>query len=78
MKNIKYIRYTLISLVFIFSCETSENQTATTSESGINRTILPIVPPPRDKVTEMDARNATAPPPFAINAPEGAPNVVAV
>ena len=30
------------------------------------------------KITELDARNAEAPPPFSVRAPEGAPNIVIV
>ena len=32
----------------------------------------------RPPITELDARKAIAPPPFAIEAPKGAPNVVIV
>jgi arylsulfatase A-like enzyme len=49
------------------------------SDSGeLDRSILPIPDPVFPKITEMDARKATAPPPFSVNAPEGAPNVVIV
>lgn len=43
-----------------------------------DRTVLPLQAPepPRSKV--LDARNAEAPPPFVVKAPEGAPNVVIV
>jgi len=49
---------------------------ATTGES--DRTILPIPDPVFPKITEMDARKATAPPAFSVTAPEGAPNIVIV
>ena len=42
------------------------------------RTVLPLPDPEYPKITELDARNAEAPPPLAISAPEGAPNVVIV
>ncbi len=48
------------------------------SESPLNRTVLPIPDPEYPKITELDARNAKAPPPFSVSAPEGAPNVVVV
>ncbi|MEM7435073.1 MAG: arylsulfatase [Myxococcota bacterium] len=44
----------------------------------IDRTVLPIVPPTAAPITELDARNVEAPPPFEVNAPEDAPNVVIV
>lgn len=44
----------------------------------IDRAVLPIVPPDSPPITEMDARNATKPEPFSVEAPEGAPNVVVV
>jgi arylsulfatase len=45
---------------------------------GMDRTILPIQPPHREPITELDARDATKPPRFEVKAPEGAPNVVIV
>jgi arylsulfatase A-like enzyme len=45
---------------------------------GIDRTVLPVVPPQTYTITELDARNATAPPRFEVKAPKGAPNVVIV
>ena len=44
----------------------------------LDRTSLPIQPPAAEPITELDARNVTAPPPFNVTAPEGAPNVVIV
>jgi len=44
----------------------------------MDRTVLPIQPPERTVVTEMDARDAVKPERFEIKAPEGAPNVVIV
>ena len=44
----------------------------------LDRTILPVPDPVFPKITELDARNAEAPPPFSVRAPEGAPNVVIV
>lgn len=43
-----------------------------------DRTILPIPEPVPPVITEIDARKATAPPQFRVQAPEGAPNVVIV
>jgi arylsulfatase len=43
-----------------------------------DRTVLPVREPAVAPITEMDARNATAPPYFQVTAPQGAPNVVIV
>src|SRR5438552_3766787 len=44
----------------------------------INRTVLPVPEPKPPTITELDARNAKAPPRFEVKAPKGAPNVVVV
>ena len=44
----------------------------------IDRSVLPVREPSYPPITEMDARNATAPPMFRVTAPQGAPNVVIV
>src|SRR5881398_2395482 len=44
----------------------------------INRTVLPVPEPQAPIITELDARNAKAPPRFEVKAPKGAPNVVVV
>lgn len=46
--------------------------------TGLDRTVLPIQAPEYPPETTLDARDAKAPPPFQVNAPEGAPNVVIV
>src|SRR6185295_12739364 len=43
-----------------------------------DRTVLPIPEPKLAPITILDARDATAPPRFAVKAPQGAPNVVIV
>jgi arylsulfatase len=48
------------------------------SPEELDRTVLPIPQPTYPPATELDARNAKAPPPFEVKAPEGAPNVVIV
>jgi arylsulfatase A-like enzyme len=47
-----------------------------TDPSGLDRTILPIAEPNYPRATELDARNAKAPPRFEVKAPTGAPNVI--
>ena len=44
------------------------------AQQSIDRTVLPIIEPDYESVTELDARKATAPPPFKVETPEGAPN----
>jgi arylsulfatase len=44
----------------------------------MDRTVLPIHVPVSEPITELDARNAKAPPRLEIKAPEKAPNVVIV
>src|ERR1700730_5669269 len=44
----------------------------------INRTVLPVPEPSPPTITELDARNAKAPPRFEVKAPKRAPNVVVV
>jgi arylsulfatase A-like enzyme len=48
------------------------------SQDTLDRTVLPIPEPQPQVFTELDARNAKAPPPFRVTAPNGAPNVVIV
>ncbi len=45
---------------------------------ALDRTVLPIQPPKYPPCTELNARNAKAPPPFHVTAPAGAPNVLIV
>jgi len=53
--------------------------TATLSaQEKLDRAVLPIQEPKRQPITEVDARKATKPAPFNVEAPEGAPNVVIV
>ena len=70
----------IICLAFLVSCiDSSKDKKDTASgEYTMDRTVLPIQPPKTEPVTEMDARNVEQPEPFAIKAPEGAPNVLVV
>ncbi len=45
---------------------------------SLDRTSLPVAEPSRPPITELDARNAKAPPRFEVRAPDGAPNVLLV
>lgn len=68
-RNVLYSSVTFVASVFVGSLAMGQE---------IDRTILPIPDPVRPAITEVDARNATPPVPFKIEAPKGAPNVVIV
>ena len=67
---------TAVALASLISC--ASEQDATVAGGILDRTVLPIPDPEYPPITELDAREATAPPPFAVTAPEDAPNVVIV
>ena len=48
------------------------------AEHKLDRTALPILEPERPTYSELDVRNAEAPPRFEVTAPKNAPNVVIV
>jgi arylsulfatase A-like enzyme len=75
MKKIKSALLVIFIAIGFYSCETPTDYS---TNSGLDRTVLPIQPPPHAPVTEMDARNVEKPATFEIKAPEGAPNVVVV
>ncbi|MBW1764911.1 MAG: arylsulfatase, partial [Deltaproteobacteria bacterium] len=68
----------LIGLLLSCSAPKEKQQSTLSSDDGIDRTVLPIQPPKHEAVTELDARNVTAPDHFEVKAPDGAPNVVVV
>ena len=79
----KRLQYLIVLISFFFagifslqSCTSTTEEQNTTGE--LDRTVLPIKEPTRPTYTELDARNATAPPRFEVKAPEGAPNVVII
>ena len=75
MKQILLKIFLALALLTTGACAPMDAQTAT---GALDRTVLPIPDPVYPKITELDARNATAPPPHSVSAPEGAPNVVIV
>ncbi len=70
--NLTFKKITLVILTLFFGL------IGLKAQQKIDRTILPIQPPPHKASTTMDARDAVKPEPFNIKAPEGAPNVVVV
>jgi len=66
-----------LALGVIAGCSgTQRSSTSATTAGGIDRTVLPIAEPNYPHATELDARDAKAPPRFEVKAPQGAPNVV--
>jgi arylsulfatase len=55
-----------------------ERPASPAATGDLNRSVLPVPEPEYEPITEVDARNATAPPHFEVTAPQGAPNVVIV
>lgn len=47
-------------------------------EDSLDRRALPIAEPSYPPITELDVRNATAPPRFEVKPPQGAPNVLLI
>jgi arylsulfatase len=72
--------FIVLLAALLMSCNNSsdKNQSDSISKDKLDRTILPIQPPKPEAITELDARNVTAPAPFEVKPPEGAPNVVVV
>jgi arylsulfatase len=70
------LAFALASVAAIGCRPDSAGPAATQSAGGSDRTVLPIARPATPVITTLDARNATAPPPVAVTAPKGAPNVV--
>jgi len=67
-----------LSAVMLFNCEIAVAKNKTQKTEGIDRTVLPIAEPQPTPITELDVRNAKAPPRFEVKAPKGAPNVLLV
>ncbi len=69
-------------VISVASCSTDHKGGGSTASlgatDGLDRTVLPIQEPKVTPITELDARNAKAPPRFEVKAPQGAPNVVIV
>ena len=68
-------------VLFTAACSGPQPQAPPAPAAGpaaMDRTVLPIQEPARPAVTEIDARNVTAPPRFEVKAPASAPNVVVV
>lgn len=83
MKNTNFIKSLLLLLIAVpFFCfgqtPTEKAGQSSNANKEFDRTVLPIKEPARKRSTELDVRNATPPPRFAVTAPKGAPNVIVV
>ena len=71
----------LLSGTILCACNNQppkENAANLNAADVFDRTVLPIKEPKRQTYTELDVRNAAAPPRFHVTAPKGAPNVVVI
>jgi arylsulfatase len=64
--------------VVVVGCEVREVPEKAPEPTGVDRTVLPIHAPKYKPITTLDARKATAPPTFKVEAPRGAPNVMII
>jgi len=68
----------LIKLILLLGLLVSVGCATVGESDALDRTVLPLPEPAYSPITELDARNAKAPPAFEVKAPKGAPNVVIV
>ena len=75
------VTFVLAVILHLGLCAPSANAQAAEAATGapqLDRTVLPILEPPRPTFTEVDVRQVKQPPHREIRAPQGAPNVVIV
>ena len=78
MTSKNLILFILFGVIMSCGLPTDQAETATTDDYQMDRSVLPIQPPPHQPVTIMDARDAEKPETFEVSAPEGSPNIVVV
>ncbi|MBW1893302.1 MAG: arylsulfatase [Deltaproteobacteria bacterium] len=72
------MRNLIFKIIFISVALLGGLSIAASAQGKLDRTNLPIQEPERPTYSELDVRNAKAPPRFEVKAPENAPNVVIV
>jgi arylsulfatase len=77
MKINKFTFWIMLALI-AQGCKQTEVVKEQGASATIDRTVLPILPPAITPYDEEDVRNTTAPKPWSLQAPKGAPNVVLV
>ena len=73
-----YLKNSLMLGLLIAGAACATEPNVKSDPDTLDRTVLPVPDPVFPKITEIDARKAQAPPPFSVDAPDGAPNVVVV
>ena len=82
--NTRTLHLTCGIVLLLAACRTRQPNEApgtyqpSITTDGLDRTVLPIHEPKRQTYTELDVRNAKAPPRWEVKAPKSAPNVVVV
>lgn len=77
----KKVIHTLVVVVVlaVYGCNMpNEERRLSDNPEQVDRTVLPVREPIPPTSSELDVRNAVAPPQFNVEAPEGAPNVILV
>lgn len=74
----KSLRWRLSAAVLLAICLVTITNGTASAQDKLDRKTLPIQAPTYKAITEIDARDAKAPPRFQVNAPKDAPNVVIV
>ena len=66
--RIATLALTIVIGASVWSCarEPEDSTGSSTTTGTLDRTVLPIPEPEYAPITELDARNAQAPPPFAV------------
>ncbi len=67
-----------LAMTFCFAIASTQGFSAEAAKHKIDRSILPVPEPDHPHSTVLDARDATPPQRFEVNAPAGAPNVLIV
>jgi arylsulfatase A-like enzyme len=68
----------LAAATTILAAEERRTAAAGQDQAPVDRTVLPLAEPNYPPITELDVRNAKAPPRFEVKAPQGAPNVLVI
>ena len=78
MKSKPLVVLTATALCCITTVTHAAPKTPSSAPAALDRSTLPIKEPTYPAITELDARNAKAPPRFQVTAPAGAPNVLVI
>ena len=79
MRSIRIALVVMFGILGAAACSApppAQTATPATGAAALDRTVLPIAEPNYPRETQLDARNAKAPPRFEVKPPQGAPNVI--